>query len=87
MDEISGNVLANLGFEDRYAVVGFLQAQAFVEFEVLLHVQMALEILHADVVHVEIVASGDGADAIEDVFRTQGARHGVHDDVRIGSTS
>ena len=59
------------GLEHGHAVVGFLQAQAFVEFEVLFDVEVALEILHADVVHVELVAGGDGADAIENVFRAQ----------------
>ncbi len=78
------DVLANLGLEHGHAVVGFFQAQAFVEFEMLFDVEMALEILHADVVQVEIVTGGDGADAIENIFRTQGAGHGVHDDVGIG---
>src|SRR6202142_22787 len=78
------DVLANLGFEDGHAVVSFFQAQAFVEFEVLFDVQVALEILHADVVNIEIVAGSNGANAIENVFCTQGAGNGVHDDVGIG---
>ena len=75
VSEDGGNfrdILANLGFEHGHAVVGFLQAQAFVEFEVLFHVQVALEILHADVVHVEVVAGGHGADAIENILACAG---------------
>ena len=78
------DVLANLGFENGHAVVGFLQAKAFVEFEMLFDVQVSLEILHAHVVHVEIVARGHGPDAIENILGAQSARHGVHDDVGVG---
>ena len=41
-------------------------------------------ILHADVVHVQVVARGDGADAVEEAFLAAGARHGVHDHIRVG---
>src|SRR5579862_2384427 len=78
------NILSNLRLEDSDAVVGFFQAQAFVEFEVLLDVQVSGEILHADIVHIEVVARGHGADAIENIFRAQGARHRVHNDVSVG---
>src|ERR1035438_2987922 len=43
----------------------------------LLDMQMAVEILHADVVDVEVIAGGDGADTIEDVFGPSRARHGM----------
>src|SRR6266436_2252378 len=78
------DVLANLCLEDGHTVVGLFQAQAFVELEVLFHMQVSLEILHANVVHVEVVARGHGTDTIENVFRTQGARHGVDHDVGVG---
>jgi len=63
-----GNFSANLRFELGYAVMSFLSSKVLVEFEVLLDVQFAFEILHADVVHVDVVARGDGADAVEDAF-------------------
>src|SRR6476661_8169877 len=77
------HVLANFGFEDGDAVVSFFQAEILVEFEVLFHVQASLEILHADVVDVEIVASGDSADAIENILGAPGPRQGVHDHVSV----
>src|SRR6476660_3247761 len=44
---------------------------------------MSLEVLHADIVDVEVVASGDSPDAIENVFRVQSAGDGVHDHVSV----
>ena len=61
MLEISRMSLLHLRFQPGDAVVRFLQAEALVELDVLLDVQPAVEVLHADVMHVEIVARGDGA--------------------------
>ena len=66
-------VAAHIGFEFGDLIVSAFERHAFVEFDVLLDVEFAGEILHADVVDVEVVASGDGADAVEDIFRSLGA--------------
>ena len=90
MGENAGNladILLHLAFQARDAVVGLLQAEPFVEFHVLLHVQTAADVLHADVVHVEVVARGDRADAVEEAFLPAGARHGVHHHVGVGQTA
>src|ERR1022692_3732816 len=50
----------------------------------LLDVQLPVQVLHADVVDIEIMASGDRADAVKDVFRTAGARDRVDHDVSVG---
>ena len=50
----------------------------------LLHVQLAVEILHADVMHIEIIGGRHGADAIEEIFRSRCAGYGVHHYVSVG---
>ncbi len=55
-----------------------LESEALVEFHVLFDVEMAVEILNADVVDIEVVASRDGADAVEDVLRSLGTRQWLH---------
>ena len=51
--------------------MGLFQAQVLVEFEVLLYMQLSQKVLHADVMHVEVVAGGNGAYAVENIFRAQ----------------
>ncbi len=53
----------------------------------LLHVQTAGEILHADVVDIEVVAGGDGAYAVENIFRALGARQRLNGDVGVRKNS
>src|SRR5271165_789780 len=77
------DVVFHLAFEARDAVVGFLQAEPLVQLDVLLNVQSACEVLHADVMHVEIVARGDRADLIEEAFLAAGARHGIDHDIGV----
>jgi hypothetical protein len=78
-----GHVVAHVSFKFRDSIVGGLQAQVLVEFDMLLDVELAVEILHADVVDVEVVASGDGANAVEDVFRALGARQRLNSDIGV----
>src|SRR5205814_1853111 len=52
--------------------------------EVLLHVQPAAQVLHAHIVHHEVIAGGDGADAVENIFADGGARQRVDDHVGVG---
>ena len=68
------DVAAHVGFEFGDLIMRVFERHALVEFDVLFDVKVAGEILHADVVHVEIVVRRDGADAVEDVFRTLRAR-------------
>ena len=68
------HIVAHVGFEFGDLIVGALKCHALVEFEVLLDVKLAGEILDADVVDVEVVARGDGANAVENIFRALGAR-------------
>ena len=81
------HVVAHVGFEFGDLIVSAFEGHAFVEFNVLLHVELAGEILHADVVDVEVVARGDGANAVEDIFRALGARQRLHGDVGIGKNA
>ena len=72
------NLGAHLRFQAGHFIVSVLHAELFVEFEMLLHMQMSIQILHADVVHVEVVASGDGPDAVENIFRPARAWNRMH---------
>ena len=63
------HVAAHVGFELGDLIVSAFERHAFVELDVLLDMQLAGEILHADVVDVEVVARRDGANAVEDIFR------------------
>src|SRR5580700_8080445 len=81
------DVVAHIGFEFGDQIVGGLQGQVLVEFDVLLDVEVAVEILHADVVNVEVVASGDGTNAVEDIFRTLGAGQRLNGDVSVGENA
>ena len=78
------HIVAHICFEFGDLIVGVLEGHALVEFNVLLNVEFAVEILHADVVDVQIVAGGDGANAVEDIFRTLGARQRLNGHVGIG---
>src|ERR1700733_14366418 len=82
-----GHVVANVGLEFSDLIVGSLESHPFVQFDVLLDMKLAIEILHRDVVDVEIVASGNGADAIKGVFRTLGAGERLNRDIGIGQNS
>src|ERR1700759_5383786 len=50
----------------------------------LLDVQVTVQVLHAYVVHVHIVASRDRADAIENVLRRRCARNRMDHNISIG---
>src|ERR1700688_1502870 len=78
------DVTAHVGFQFGDLVMRFFEGHALVEFNMLLHVQPTVEILDADVVHVEIVIGSDRADAVEDVFRMLGARQRLHGHVGVG---
>ncbi len=78
------HLLLHLRLQPGYAIMGFLQAEPFVEFNVLLHVQSSAHVLHADVVHVQIVAGGDRADAVEEAFLAAGASASVDHDIGVG---
>src|SRR5689334_22165276 len=50
----------------------------------LLHMKPSSQILNTDIVNVEVVASGNRAHTIENVFRVLGAGNGVDNYVGIG---
>src|SRR5579864_353132 len=79
-----GNVAPHCRFQLGDLIVGLLHRHALIKFHVLLHVNLTRDVLHTDVVDVQVVASGNGANAIENIFRTLGARQRLHGDVSIG---
>ena len=78
------NFRANLRLQLRYAIVSFLELKVFVQFEVLLHMQLPIQILYAYVMHVHVMPRGHCADAVENAFIHLGPRQGVDHHVRIG---
>src|ERR1700723_1116244 len=50
----------------------------------LLDMEFAGEILHADVMDVRVVAGSDGANTVKDIFRTLSAGQGLNGDVGVG---
>jgi len=79
-----GDFTAHLGLEAADFVVGLLHAELLVEFEMLLDMQVAVEILHTDVVDIEIVTGSDGANAVKNIFGATSARNGVDHDIGVG---
>src|SRR5580704_17423934 len=79
-----GHVVAHVSFEIGDLIVGAFEGHALVEFDVLLDVKAPGEILHADVVDIEVVAGSDGADTVKDIFRALGARERLNGDVGVG---
>ena len=72
MVEISGTSL-RISLSSRVtSSCACFHAELFIEFQVLLDVELAIQILHADVVDVEVVARGDGANPVEDILATHG---------------
>src|SRR5690242_3541071 len=74
----------NFRFQGGYAVMRLQQAELFVQFQVLLHVQLTTQVLHAHVVDVQVVAHGHRADAVEYVFPTVRLGNGVDHHVCLG---
>ena len=67
------HIVTNFGLKHGDAVMGLFQAEAFIQFQVLLDVEISLQILHADIVDVEVVARRYRADAVENIFGAHGA--------------
>src|ERR1700757_529042 len=59
-----GDFFANLIFHGTDSIVRFFEGELLVHFYMLFDVQSAIEILDADVMDVQVVAGGDGADAV-----------------------
>ena len=81
------HVVAHVGFKFGDLVVRALKGHALVEFDVLLDVKLAGEILDADVVDVQVVARGHGANAVEYILGALGAREGLDRNVSIGKNA
>src|SRR2546426_11557948 len=45
---------------------------------------MAVQVLHADIMHIEVLARGHGTDLVKDIFRVHGSGDRAHDHVGIG---
>src|SRR6202142_4007664 len=71
---------AHFGFQAGNFVVCLFHAETLVEFQMLFDVQLAIQILHADVMHVEVVARSHSANAVENIFRAAGARNRMYHD-------
>src|SRR5207248_3203333 len=78
-----GHLMADFCFQDSNAVVSIFQAQAFVKLEMLLDVQISLEILNADIVHVEVLTSGDGRYAVKNILAMLRTGNRVDHDVCV----
>src|SRR5882724_11323566 len=50
----------------------------------LLNVKMPMQVLHADIMHIEVLARGHGTNFVKNIFRVHGSRDRVHDYVRVG---
>ena len=64
--------------------MGGTEAHGFVDFEVLLDVELVVVLLNTDVVDIEVGAGGDGADAVVNAFGAGGGGDGVDDNVGSG---
>src|SRR5215471_4541 len=86
VSEDRGN-LRDLGpdfsFEPRNYVVGLLQAEGLVEFQVLFDVEPSCQILHADIVHAEVVTRSHSPYAIENVLVAGFPRHRVDHHITV----
>ncbi len=78
------DVLAHIGFKFGDLVVSLFEAHALIQFDMLLDVEAAVEVLHADVVDIEIPVSRDAANAIEDILGMLGASQRLNRHVGIG---
>src|SRR5579883_21054 len=77
-------LFANFFFDAFDEAVSFEQRHFFVDFNVLFHMQLAIDGLDADVVQDYVFAGGDGTNLVEDTFGYGGARDGVDDDIGVG---
>ena len=73
MLEISWHLLLHLRFQAGHPVMSVLEAEGFVQLDVLLDMQLSVDVLNADVMHVQIIARGHGANAVEQAFLAAGA--------------
>ena len=84
-----GNFAEDFGFHGGDEVVSLGEGETLIEFDVLFDAELgpAFAIhdgLDADLVDADVVAGGDGADAVEDAFGGGLAGDGMNDDVRAG---
>ena len=77
----------NLRFQERYPVVSLQQSKPLIQLQMLFDVKTPTQILHADIVHIEIVPRRHGPNAVEDVLAVQSPRDRVHDDVGVGQNA
>jgi hypothetical protein len=79
-----GDVAADVRFKLRDEGVGCGEGHLLVDLEVLLDVELVVELLHGDVVDVEVGAGGNGADAVVNAFGEGCGGDGMDDDVGSG---
>src|SRR5690348_16972832 len=78
-----GHFVTDFCFQDCDPVMRVFQAEPFVKFEMLLDVQISPEILHADVVHVEVVPSRDCPYTVKNILAMLGTGNGMDHDVSV----
>ena len=78
------HLLPNFFFEGSHLVVGIFERQTLVHFEMLLNVQAPIQILNADIVHIDVVAGGNAAHTVENVFSRRGPRNRMDDNICVG---
>ena len=64
-----------------------LECQALIEFQVLLGMQAAIQVLHAHVVHVHVVSGGHRPHPVEYVFTDGWSRNRSHHHICIGKNA
>src|SRR4051812_10055716 len=80
-------LVTDLGFQESDPVVCLFETQVLIEFQVLFDVQTAAEILHADVVHIYIIARGHRPHSIEYILGASDSRDRVDNHVCAGKNT
>jgi hypothetical protein len=67
--------------------MGLFEGHAFIKFDMLFDMEPASELLNTDVMHVEVPASCDTANAVEDVFGMLRTWERLNGYIRIGQNA
>ena len=64
-----GHIATHVCLKFRDLIMRFLERHPLVQFHMLFHVQASIQVLHADVMHVEVLMRGHGADPVKNILR------------------
>ena len=70
-----GILPSDLGLHVGYAIMRLLQRKLLIHLEVLFYMQPAVQILHADIVNIQIVPGSNRAHPIKYIFSDCGSRN------------